>query len=79
MMIGTRAVEKNLLSGNQEYCSYEFCSYPRHIIISKTRFPIKEIIANVYFEDKWQRVEHFHSDCYDKMGNPYGPVIKRRK
>lgn len=78
-MIGTRAVEKSLLSGTEQYCSYEFCPYRKHTISSKTRAPIKEIIANIYVDGKWHHVEHLHPDCYDQMGQPYGAVIKRRK
>lgn len=33
-----------------------------------------KVIANVYEGGKWNKVEHYHSDCYAVAGEPYGPV-----
>ena len=33
-----------------------------------------KVIANVYDEGVWQRVEHYHGDCYQNVGEPYGPA-----
>jgi hypothetical protein len=43
----------------------------------------KQVICNVYVQGRWDRVEHFHADCYDLAGDPHGdvdttPVVKRR-
>ena len=42
-----------------------------------------QVIANVYVEGKWERVEHYHEECYDTAGGPYGepsqPVMKNRR
>ena len=35
----------------------------------------QEVICNVYEKSKWLRVEHFHSDCYDKAGQPFGKPL----
>ena len=32
------------------------------------------MIANVYEDGRWQRVEFFHEDCYADAGVPYGPA-----
>ena len=32
----------------------------------------RQVIANVYESERWQRVEHFHARCYDDAGRPYG-------
>lgn len=32
----------------------------------------KQVICNVYEAGVWNRVEHFHAECYDKAGQPYG-------
>lgn len=32
-----------------------------------------QIIANVYCDGKWNRVEHFHEECYYRAESPYGP------
>lgn len=33
-----------------------------------------QVIANVYAEDVWQRVEYFHEACYAEAGSPHGAV-----
>ena len=43
----------------------------------------KQVICNVYVDGRWNRVEHFHADCYDAAGLPHGvvdttPLVKRR-
>jgi hypothetical protein len=34
-----------------------------------------QVIANVYVNGSWARVEHFHPECYEKAENPYGPAV----
>jgi hypothetical protein len=36
------------------------------------RSQARQVIANVYDDNRWQRVEHFHASCYDDAGHPYG-------
>jgi hypothetical protein len=31
-----------------------------------------QVICNVYVDGRWNRVEHFHSECYTEAGTPYG-------
>ena len=31
-----------------------------------------QVIANVYLDGRWARVEHFHPDCYEGAKRPYG-------
>ena len=31
-----------------------------------------QVIANVYVGGVWDRVEHYHADCYEEVGQPYG-------
>lgn len=31
-----------------------------------------QVIANVYVNGSWARVEHFHPECYAEAKNPYG-------
>jgi len=35
-----------------------------------------QVIANVYVDGKWDRVEHFHSECYEAAGDPYGEAAE---
>lgn len=32
----------------------------------------EQVICNVYVDGAWDRVEHFHLDCYEQAGEPYG-------
>jgi hypothetical protein len=31
-----------------------------------------QVICNVYDDGHWERVEHFHDECYVDAGSPYG-------
>lgn len=31
-----------------------------------------QVICNVYLDGKWDRVEHYHQECYERAGHPYG-------
>lgn len=31
-----------------------------------------QVICNVYVKGTWDRVEHFHADCYGAAGQPHG-------
>jgi hypothetical protein len=31
-----------------------------------------QVIANVYENGVWKRVEHYHAECYEAAGEPYG-------
>lgn len=39
----------------------------------KAKIRAKQVICNVYTKGVWQRVEHFHEDCYARAEQPYGP------
>jgi hypothetical protein len=36
------------------------------------RIPQRQVIANVYIEGRWDRVEHYHAPCYEASHEPYG-------
>ena len=31
-----------------------------------------QVIANVYVDGRWNRVEHFHDECYLEADSPFG-------
>jgi hypothetical protein len=31
-----------------------------------------QVICNVYVDGKWDRVEHYHHECYEGTNKPYG-------
>ncbi len=68
MVVGkSRAVERPIEPGNSANCAH--CGAPVKFV---ARAQLRQVIANVYEDGKWKRVEHFHADCYSEAGTPYG-------
>lgn len=63
----SRAVVRNIEAGSSVDCSY--CE-------ERVKFQAKkrgqQVICNVYVGGVWDRVEHYHFECYRKAGQPYG-------
>lgn len=66
---GTRAVRRPVPQGSTVMCAG--CA-------TMVKFAAKvrrhQIIANVYVDDRWNRVEHYHPECYASAGEPHGAV-----
>jgi hypothetical protein len=69
-MTTSRAVERPIEAGNSAMCA--FCGEPVKFI---ARAHLRQVIANVYVEGTWDRVEHFHAECYEKAERPYGDPV----
>ncbi len=63
----SRAVLRQVEPGNTANCAH--CGAP---IKFAARSQQRQVIANVYQDGAWVRVEHYHADCYDLAGQPYG-------
>ena len=75
IMTNSRAVERAIEPGNSAICAH--CGQPVKFV---ARAQLRQVIANVYVDGNWARVEHFHADCYDEAGKPYGePEEKAEK
>jgi len=66
-MMTSRAVERTIEAGNSAICAR--CGEPVKFV---ARAHLRQVIANVYVDGTWDRVEHFHADCYVAAGEPYG-------
>ncbi len=66
----TRAVVRPVDPGNDASCT--LCG--RQIKFAARTHP-RQVIANVYESGTWQRVDHFHEDCYESAGAPLGPAL----
>jgi len=53
--------------GNDAVCRQ--CQAP---IKFTARLQQRQVIANVYVDGHWDRVEHYHEHCYKEAGEPYG-------
>ena len=65
----SRAVSRQVEPGNTANCAH--CGAP---IKFAARSQLRQVIANVYHDGVWARVEHYHADCYDQAEQPYGPA-----
>ena len=63
----SRAVVRPVDAGNSAYCAV--CG---ELIKFRARVRANQIICNVYVKNQWDRVEHFHPECYETADNPYG-------
>jgi hypothetical protein len=66
---GTRAVVRTIDAGSSTIC--ERCEQPVKFSAKVKRH---QVICNVYVKGAWDRVEHFHLECYLEGGSPYGEV-----
>lgn len=63
----SRAVVRAIEPGCSATCAH--CEEPVKFI---ARINGRQIIANVYENGRWSRVEHFHYECYENIDKPYG-------
>ena len=63
----SRAVIRLIDAGNSAYCAH--CGEP---IKFRARIRAYQVICNVYVKGRWDRVEHYHEQCYEEAGTPYG-------
>lgn len=68
-MTTSRAVLRTVEAGNSAMCAH--CGAQVKFV---ARAQLKQVIANVYEDGVWKRVEHFHQDCYGEANEPYGPA-----
>jgi hypothetical protein len=66
--MNSRAVIRQIEPGSTAPCTR--CGAPVKFV---ARAQLRQVIANVYQDGSWVRVEHYHADCYEDAGQPYGP------
>ena len=67
MAMDTRAVLRSVDPGTVAECIH--CGRP---VKFQARAQARQVIANVYVSGAWDRVEHYHFECYGQAGEPYG-------
>jgi len=65
----SRAVARLIEAGNTATCVV--CRVP---VKFRAKSRLMQVIANVYVDGVWSRVEHYHVECYEGAGRPYGPA-----
>jgi hypothetical protein len=63
----SRAVVRDVEAGSSVDCSY--CG---ERVKFQAKMRNKQVICNVYVGGSWNRVEHFHAECYVTAGEPNG-------
>lgn len=63
----SRAVTRLVEAGSSATCAA--CGRP---VKFSAKAKLLQVIANVYVDQVWDRVEHYHADCYEAAGQPYG-------
>lgn len=63
----SRAVTRLIEAGSMSECTH--CGEQ---VKFRARQREQQVICNVYEDNVWKRVEHYHAVCYDEAGAPYG-------
>ncbi len=63
----SRAVQRRVEAGCSAMCAS--CDLQIKFAARQNR---QQVIANVYVDGRWTRVEHFHIECYETAGQPHG-------
>lgn len=67
MLPVSRAVLRLVEAGNDAVCQQ--C---QAVIKFVAKIKGRQVIANVYVDGRWDRVEHYHEACYCDAAEPYG-------
>lgn len=67
----SRAVIRPVPAGTVAVCPG--CATP---VKFAARVRRQQVIANVYVDGRWDRVEHYHPDCYADANEPHGPATE---
>ena len=67
----SRAVQRLIEAGN-----YVDCIHCGDQVKFQAKIRTYQIICNIYTDGKWDRVEHYHFDCYEQAGSPFGEMVR---
>jgi len=63
----SRAVVRNIEAGSTAECAS--CG---DRVKFQAKLRMQQVICNVYVDGHWDRVEHYHHECYQHAGEPHG-------
>ncbi|MCC6224937.1 MAG: hypothetical protein IT195_00845 [Microthrixaceae bacterium] len=66
----SRAVIRDVEAGSTVDCA--FCG---ERVKFQAKMRNRQVICNVYVKGHWDRVEHFHAECYERAGEPHGAIV----
>ncbi len=65
----SRAVLRSIEAGSAAICVG--CG---QLVKFSAKVKKQQVICNVYVDGRWDRVEHYHAECYAEASQPYGSV-----
>lgn len=68
----SRAAMRLVDAGNSAYCAQ--CGEQ---VKFRAKIRARQAICNVYVKGNWDRVEHYHEECYIESGEPYGTAEEK--
>ena len=77
---GTRAVIRPIEAGTEDVCPLDHGGCGGRVKFS-VQVPLRyrrRVIANIYWQGSWNRVEVWHFTCYVAAGMPYGRLHEMR-
>jgi hypothetical protein len=66
----SRAVLRDVEAGSTVDCSH--CG---ERVKFQAKMRNRQVICNVYVRGVWDRVDHYHSECYEVAGKPHGEIV----
>jgi hypothetical protein len=63
----SRAALRSVEAGN-----YVDCARCGDRVKFQAKLRKQQVICNVYIDGRWDRVEHYHAECYNEAGQPHG-------
>jgi hypothetical protein len=66
----SRAVARTIEAGSSATC--EHCGQQ---VKFRAKVKLQQVICNVYVKGVWDRVEHYHLECYVEAREPHGPAV----
>lgn len=69
---GTLRRESRAVLRSVEAGSYVDCARCGERVKFMAKVRKQQVICNIYIDGRWNRVEHYHSECYEEAGEPYG-------
>jgi hypothetical protein len=63
----SRAAQRSVEAG-----SYVDCTHCGERVKFQAKVRNQQVICNIYTDGRWTRVEHYHAECYEAAGEPFG-------
>lgn len=70
--VKTQATDSRAVLRSIEAGSYVDCASCGERVKFQAKIRKQQVICNVYTDSRWNRVEHYHAECYELADEPHG-------